>query len=165
MNIVYKKLSAFVFSAIITTSACGMEHENTANVTTQPVTAWYKKSSVQAAAVAVTLAVVGYACAVRMGKVAMPTLVAGLVAVKSVQELAPQPESTNNTLEDSVLDQNQNIVVTDVSETQVTIVLDAQVDGEEKSIGSFNDVVNAIKNAIKGITPEDLQRMNEELVR
>src|SRR5579864_9026735 len=77
MNIAYKRVSALVFSAIVTTSVVGMENENMIEQATEQVTpaAWYKKGSVQAAVAAITLAAVGYACAVRMNKEVVPTFV------------------------------------------------------------------------------------------
>jgi hypothetical protein len=98
MNIVSKKVSALVFSAIVTTSVFAMDHENMVVQATEQDTsvAWYRKGSVQAVAAAITLAAVGYACAVRMGKVALPALVAGLVAVKTVQDTTSTDISVNN---------------------------------------------------------------------
>lgn len=107
MNMAYRKLYALVFSTVIATASVhGMENVATEvdcikqDVTTETVQApvvWYKKGSVQAAAAALTLAVVGYALAVRMGKVALPAFVTGLVAVaQTTQDINPMDIPAND---------------------------------------------------------------------
>src|SRR5688572_12643513 len=99
MNIVSKKVSALVFSVIVTTSAVGMEHENIVEQGTEQVTpaAWYRKGSVQAAVVAVTLAVAGCAYVARKGKVAVPAFIAALfVTSQTTQSITPKSDATEN---------------------------------------------------------------------
>jgi hypothetical protein len=162
MNLSYKQVSALVFSAIVTTSAFGMENANVTDIITeQSSSAWYKKGSVQVAAAAVTLAVVGYACAVRMGKVALPALITGLVAVKTVQESTPEESAfVNNDVSEQtvVVEQNQE-------QDQVVVQMSKEVEQTNSFNGVVNNIKNVIENTLKNLTQEDLERIDQELVR
>src|SRR5260221_7683792 len=126
MNIAYKKVSALVFSAIITTSMVGMENENMVETTEQVTSAaWYRKGSVQAVAVAITLAAVGYVCAVRMGKAVVPAFAAALFTAKLAQDTAPKLDSVDEVFGQITPDQNQDIIIMDASEPKLTIVWNA----------------------------------------
>lgn len=139
MNISYKKVSALVFSVIVTTSAFGMEIEN---ITEQSSSTWYKKGSVYAAATAITLAVVGCAYAVRTGKVAVPALLAGLVVTtKTVQESGPKFDVVNNDVND-VSEQKQTVV--EQNQDQVTVGTSKVV--EPTSV--FDKIINKIQDII-----------------
>ena len=169
MNIAYKKVSAFVFSAMVTASVVGMENENIVEIATEQVApcAWYKKGSVQAAAVAVTLATVGCAYAVRRGKVAVPAFIAALiVASQTIQDTTPKSDVANNNPEQTIDVQDQ--------------VVAGQTSGAVESTKSLNDLVNGMiglikniqiptldqyKSALESITEEDFKPMNEDLVR
>lgn len=165
MNMAYKKVSALVFSVIVTMSAFGMDNTNATDIITeQSACAWYKKSSVQAAAAAVTLTVMACAYVAHTGKVVVPALVAGLVTVKTVQDLVPTLPLQDTSSEKTVFDQSQDIIVLDAVEPKLTIVGNAQVVTKEP-VHLLNDMVNSMKKAIENLTAEDLQQINEELVR
>ncbi|HEX4069483.1 MAG TPA: hypothetical protein VHX42_05285, partial [Candidatus Babeliales bacterium] len=73
MNRAYQKASSLLLSAMIMSSVHGMESNNIAEGTTEQVASvvWYKKGSVQIAAIATTVLAL-CAVAVYKGKVAVP---------------------------------------------------------------------------------------------
>ena len=156
MDQAYKKASAFIFAAIVTTSTYGMDNENVVEVSTEQVVPvmWYKKGSVQAAA-AVTVAVVGCAFAVRMGKVAVPGCITALYAAKLVQESAPKSDFVDNSSEQQFVEQNQDQVVKHVVE----------VSKSEMPVDWSKGMLNFFENAIKNLTEEDLKQIHEECNR
>jgi hypothetical protein len=138
MNQAYKKLSTFIFAAIVTTSAYGMESENVVEVSTEEVAPaiWYKKGSVQAAA-AVTVALAGYALAVHMGKVSVPAC----ITAKSLEQL--------------VVNENQDHIINHVVE----------VSKSEMPADWLKGMLHFFENAINNLTEEDLKQIHEECSR
>lgn len=117
MNIAYKKVSALIFSALVITSAYGMENENATEVVEQksPVV-WYKKRSVHVAA-AITTVAAAYAIAVYMNKIAGPATVAGWFMVQTVQEPTTQEVPVTNVQQGDIVSQiiDTNKIVADAS--------------------------------------------------
>jgi len=178
MNIASKKLSALIFSAIVMSSAQGMEQAHVTEVTTeQPIpSAWYKNSSVQVAAVVTTLtaALVSYAVAVRMGKVsapALPALFAGLFAASAVHGSTAQastPGSDNSQqIKQISVEQNQKKVMQQTPE--VTVQSDVLSDLKKAIIDFRNSVTNltwdGFTRDLGMVKEKDSDPINEHLVR
>ena len=170
MNIVFKKASALVFSVMVTTSMVGMENENIVEPTTEQVTsaAWYRKSSMQAAAVVITLATVGCVCAVRMGKVGVPAFIAALiVASQAVQDPAPKSDDTHDVSGQIAEGEDQEV---SVGETAGAL---EPTHSSRDLLHEAIDFVKSIKlptwdqykTTVENMTTEDFERMNEDLVR
>jgi hypothetical protein len=149
MNIVYKKASALVFSVIVTTSAYGIENDNMTDTATQPVAsvAWYKKGSVQAAAVTATLAVIGYVFAVRTCRVMLPAFMTSVVTENSTQS---NEGTTNSQISDDiqVVDASNDVQL--VAEKTVDTALDFDVKKmAEKFVAEATKVVSSEKKMKK----------------
>lgn len=142
MNIAYKKVSALIFSVIVTTSACGMEVENTIEAAEQksPVV-WYKKRSVHLAA-AITTVAAAYAVAVYMNKIAVPASAVKLFIAPTVQEEVVQiaQESSVKTV--------QNNQLPDGVAIQITIY-------------TLDVVKEKLQNAVKKVSKEIINLWNE----
>jgi hypothetical protein len=178
MNSFYKQMNAVLFCAAVATIAPlhGMENETVSpEQQTEMVPAiWYKKRSVQVAAVAITTAVAAYALAVRMDKVSSPAVLAGMICALVAKDAVKQSD-TNVSVTDSQ-DANTHIgeqqsdveveiaevVVTEEAVTQEANLFDnvwnTKLNGVKKT---FSDVVAKYLNHER--TAEAFDKINDDL--
>ncbi len=167
MNIAYKKLSAVIFSAMVTASMHGME--DMGEVTIEQVTpaVWYRKGSVQAAVVATTALVVAVV-ALRAGKLAIPAFMAVLVGTsQTVAGLAPNSDVSDEISGQTTEVNNQEIKVGETAgaleSTNVPRNVLDEVTDFVKNIKI--PVWNHRKDVTESMTADEFEQINEELVR
>lgn len=163
MNMAYKNMYALVlFAAVATTVPMhAMENDGVAveqDIATEVLTVpavWYKKRSMQIAAVAMTTAVALYAVAVQTDKVSSPAVLAGMFFAQFAHKVATEPEQDNNTSDDQ-----DNVAGDEVSDNG-----DATEGNQENAVQSNDQQVeNNIEKLTEAILEDGKESIQEALV-
>lgn len=173
MNMVYKQMYALIFFVAVATTMPmrGMENDQVVtDASEQQIgdellqgssVVWYKKSSVQIAAVAMTTAAAIYALAVRMDKVSSPVAIAGMFFACAAKDVVTQSEQSSDkvsTEEVSVHVDTQNVFKEEANPTFINQIKDTLIVVQGVVVKTMNGISPFI--IINERTPEPFDAIN-----